>query len=585
MSKTNDNHPKVIKLKQAKRYNTYQFYAEMDNKNIDLFDGLKIGALTCLSWLRDRLKDTADYKELDLPSEQDYKKVDISKFNSFLIDSGYKICVKSLFDEGMWSLKIIENDTGFIEDEIIPGRTVESDIGFRIVDKKLECGFRVTINDLDDVKIANSIRFSVVKKLAENSMFGLKQINNLFNQETMFLTDDKSILDFKEILESNDNQLPFIIYAYEDGFSKVKDIKREILPSVSIDFDQLPEETQDKIIANSGSQIKDIESKAPAYLSRYLGYGRVYCVPAMCFDKVAKIINLVHIEPNEVFVVSPDNKEIKRYHYEDKDVYIRYFMDYTREKKYDFHDVMFYDELNRYNEQLKNKEFNKEKDSLLDKIKELETILSQNQRKDRIDSHVSNNISSDELDKANKIIKSLEEEIKLLTIDRTRIKDELERKTLILDYYKRKESFPKTHTAIPDWASSFKYVVLNRKAVDCLNRNDAENVDVKVICESLDYLENVYSKQVFFNANDDYVNNLSSIIYNRPYEVTPSGIPVSCKGDCKIKYAFEGEKNREHILDQHLKVGAHGELIRVYFIIDKQRKKIVVGSLPNHLEY
>ncbi len=61
-------------------------------------------------------------------------------------------------------------------------------------------------------------------------------------------------------------------------------------------------------------------------------------------------------------------------------------------------------------------------------------------------------------------------------------------------------------------------------------------------------------------------------------------IPSSAKGDCKIKYAFVGEKRVEHILDQYLKIGAHGELLRVYFIVDKDRKKIIIGSLPNHLE-
>ncbi|MBQ3419581.1 MAG: hypothetical protein IJH31_05570 [Erysipelotrichaceae bacterium] len=44
-------------------------------------------------------------------------------------------------------------------------------------------------------------------------------------------------------------------------------------------------------------------------------------------------------------------------------------------------------------------------------------------------------------------------------------------------------------------------------------------------------------------------------------------------------------EKREVPLDQHLKIGVHSELLRIYFIVDKERKRIVIGSLPNHLEY
>ena len=47
MSKSNRQ---AIKLIKANTYTTYQFYGEMDNKNISITDGLKIAILTCFPW-------------------------------------------------------------------------------------------------------------------------------------------------------------------------------------------------------------------------------------------------------------------------------------------------------------------------------------------------------------------------------------------------------------------------------------------------------------------------------------------------------------------------------------------------------
>ena len=40
----------------------------------------------------------------------------------------------------------------------------------------------------------------------------------------------------------------------------------------------------------------------------------------------------------------------------------------------------------------------------------------------------------------------------------------------------------------------------------------------------------------------------------------------------------------QYILDQHIKHGVHAEeLIRIYFCWDDDKKKIMIGSMPEHL--
>lgn len=64
--------------------------------------------------------------------------------------------------------------------------------------------------------------------------------------------------------------------------------------------------------------------------------------------------------------------------------------------------------------------------------------------------------------------------------------------------------------------------------------------------------------------------------------MTPNAYPL----EYKIKY-YKDEKGKTHesILDLHLKSGTGTEnLLRIYFLYDKEKQLIVVGSLPKHLK-
>jgi hypothetical protein len=85
----------------------------------------------------------------------------------------------------------------------------------------------------------------------------------------------------------------------------------------------------------------------------------------------------------------------------------------------------------------------------------------------------------------------------------------------------------------------------------------------------------------------DEMRSLCMQKYNRPFEVTPvRGVAIDkWPGEYKIKYNI-GHAGRpiETPLDIHLRVGNDsGNLLRVYFLYDKENKLIVVGSLPKHL--
>lgn len=577
----------AVKLRKSNRYKTYQFYAEMDNKNVNVYDGLKLAALTCFSWLRKRLEGNDIPQELLMPDESDYKKVDFDSFVSFTISDSYIITVESNIDEGIWALRVIENDSGTLGDQgVIPGRTIQSDIGFRVVDGKLQCGFKTTISDINDVDPADCIRFSLIKELGSNPNFGFKQINNLYSPNNMIIDEEYKLDDVCNILHSKENQLPLLIYTYDDhSIVDIKDIKLD-------DFKYKPGalslDTQlilSQVTKESKKDSDDFTTRAVPYSNRYLGVARPYFLAKKMFNEFARKFGLNQVNLNEVFVIEPISYKLTRYSYENKEKYQNIVYNYTRNKELNFNNVLFVDEA-RVLAQVSNEFAKQEREKLLDEaIEKLEQYKSQQARETRKSEYVSIDSSKDELIKTLERLEKSEKEQIVLNNEINRLKKELQNKNDYIDYIQRKETRPKYHKDIEKWAEQFNNIILDKKAVACLNRNDAENVDVDIICDALDYLDKAYLKHLFENLSLDELNTISANIYNRPYNVTPSGIPISAKGDCKVKYAFVGENRIEHILDQHLKIGAHGELLRIYFIVDKDRKKIVIGSLPNHLEY
>lgn len=583
---------KVVSLSENKQYTTYQFYGEMDNLNTDVKDGLKLAILYTFEWLRNRFENTVP-KELYMPKHDDYKKVDDKKFKTFTLNnpSAY-IQVESDIDNGFWSLMINEMDSGNINENRIPihGRYIQSDIGYRIVSGKLECAFKTTIKDnVNNKELADCVRFSLIRTLGFDSNFGLKQINSLFNKSTVYLEKEGNIVKFKDILNSKENSLPFVIYTYDDHSLSKKDVEQI---QKTINLDVFSKKTTKSLLENIDIQendnknTDDIHLRIDAYMSRYLGLARLYYLPKKSFGIVSKIIGTSTIKTNEVLFVEPLKRSVKRYEYPSKKEELKeYVKNYTRCKEYNFHDVLFVDQARILKNILENEEKIKTAKLLDSAIDNLNQIKKKQEKDIRIESYEKKHNSNNELSKVEDDYKKVLEINEVLKRENIILSNEKNKQKELIDYLQRSRKHPNKHSEICKWVKDFKYVTLHQKACDCLSRRDAESVSIDMICDALDFLEYVYSQYLFSKMPIETVNDKSSYIYNRPYEVTPSGIPTSAKGDCKIKYSFNDEKRKEYPLSEHLKIGSHGEILRIYFIVDKKRKKIVIGSLPNHLEY
>lgn len=575
----NNENASAVKLLKTNRYNTYQLFAYMANQATKPGDGLKIAALSCLSWLRRRLEGNKIPQELMMMEADQYDAVKEKDLRSFSISDDYLIDVVSDPEEGFWTLRIIENDLGALNNgEIVPGRTIESNLAFRIFDNKLECAFKTSISDKENVPKADCIRFSLVKELCLNPLFGLKQVDKIYYPDKMEINDEDRLNEIVSIYHNSDNELPLIIYSYDDYSGEFRQMM-----GLGVDPRAGMKQLQEASVK------KNVLSKADAYAARYAGIARPYFLPKKMNDKFREAFAIGNFKTGSVLLIDPPKfgGKIKIYPYEDKDTYRLEANNFSRDKDINFHDTVFVEEARILLEQ-KNEDYKSEILLQLDETtRNLEMIRSKISRSERMADYQKNSKddSRQELQETLEKLQKSDNIILVLNKEIERLKSRMAKMEDYIAYMKRKAGRPTKHSEITEWASDFEYVIFDRQAEDCLARKDAENVEVSVICDALDYLEYLYSKYLFEGMDKDELNNKSAAIYNRPYEVSPSGITIAAKGECKIRYTdVEGER-KEYPLDWHLKCGNHGELIRIYFIIDKARKKIVIGSLPNHLTY
>ena len=209
---------RVIRLLRNQIYPTYQLYAAMDSKKTAPEEGLRLGALTVLDWLCQRLGEERPPELTGLAAPDDYRAADGRCLTSFHLNQGYVVDVVSLPEQGLWTMQITEPDLGSDPGNpdqaraAVPGRVIETNIGFLISGKTLECGFQTRISDpVGTGEPAEVYRLSPVRRLMEHPDFGLRQLLPLGGQVTALHT----IEDVKRLLQlwkEPAHQLPLVVF-------------------------------------------------------------------------------------------------------------------------------------------------------------------------------------------------------------------------------------------------------------------------------------------------------------------------------------------------------------------------------------
>lgn len=147
------------------------------------------------------------------------------------------------------------------------------------------------------------------------------------------------------------------------------------------------------------------------------------------------------------------------------------------------------------------------------------------------------------------------------------------------------KTLPKTAKDIVSWTEQYLQdtMLLTDNAKRLLK--DYRGNNARVISQGLEYLAGEYHDWLSGKISKSELKDNAGRHYNRPFEVRKLGDMTM--NAYKEKYSVNYEKDGKTVtipITHHLMVGnKNGELIRIYFAVEKDTKRIIVGALPNHL--
>ena len=593
---------RTVRLIQNQLYPTYQLHAVMANKKTLPQDGLRLAALITIDWIRRRLGENLPKEVQHAPKPSAYRSVTDDCLTSFHIHSGFVVDVVALPGQGIWSLQITEPDLGSDPGnhdqrrQAVPGRVIETNIGYRVVGAQLECGFQTVISDPEGtVDKAEVYRLAVVRQLLKHPDFGLRQITTL-GYEAVSLDTVAQIKNVTELWRSKENALPCVVFT-----SPRKEIEPSMLqlrekgPLRSPQLPGLPPPPTAK------PEAQELPYDIAAFARSGMAYCRTYRLEDSLFERFRDMTG-IPAEPGDILVLEPApfGGGVQRFPYrpsksrqEETVAKLREKMFcYPRDKTVDFGAVVFLSEareslLHQTADALQHSE---ETEELWEQKL---ALLEARWKAEWEDQRKKYQEVLDQLERQRQYQERLEREKEQLRKEHgkkeQRFEQLLAEKEEDIAYLKRKLSRPREHSEIVAWVKEHfsGRLILHPKAEDLLEDKSARSVSAELICDALDFLATDYWDRRYLRISTEELNSRCSEKYGRPFEVKPTGTTTIefTPAEYKIKY-FPGAKGKpvESPLDFHLGVGNDPEnLLRIYFLHDDEKKLIVVGSLPRHL--
>ena len=596
---------RVVRLLINQLYPTYQLHAFMANKKTAPQDGLRLAGLVVMEWLRQRLGDHAPEELLRLPEPSAYLNVDDSCLPSLHINSGFLIDIVSLPERGIWTLQITEPDLGSDPGnpeqtrQAVPGRIIETNVGFKIVGTQLECGFQTVISDPKGTQLAEVYRLAFIRQLVDHPDFGLKQITKLTHEPALISTVDQAKSLFS-VWKDRSNQLPCVVFSYtRDSAAPPMEVPNIVLSghrTIEINVS----DPIDPFFAQNA-----VSTELPYDVEQFSKYGVTFCrsyiLDNLLFERFVSMAG-VSAQHGDIFVFEPScyggrvrlipYKPSKTRRGEAMTQLRTEMYSYSRGKQVPFGNIQF---LSAAREGLLRSSADAMKQSAeTSDIWAQKLALNDAHWQDEL--HKKDGICqalSEQLERQRQYQERIEKEKEMMREEivgeRRRMKQLLANKDEDIAYLKRKLSQPQEHGQISAWVEKnfAGRLLLHPKAKALLEDKSARSISVELICDALDFLATDYWERRYSRISTDEMNCRCSEKYGRPFEVKPTGTTTIefTPTQYKVKY-FPGAAGKpiESALDYHLGVGnAPENLLRIYFLHDDAKKLIVVGSLPRHL--
>lgn len=616
----------TTKLQPLKSYPTYQFYARVDSKSLDLQCTFKICILETFKWLRARLKKFSDLPEGMLtPEPENYADFSDESIISFSYSNGLSVDVVYIEKKGVWSFRMTESDIGANigkenERKPVQGRTFSTEIAFLKQGDYIEAGVRTICSEPSDTTADCEVfRPTVVKALADNANVRLMQSGFILNKKPLEINSKSDLERFFGIYEDNSLNFPIVLVA--DSETEIKEIDIEKISTLNKTFSAVNCFSAVNVtLENSNPNLKNISEfipdkrkkskdkpketirtekvKLPVFDYVELARGLVgFAVVVFADDRYFKqISNKTHINLSygDIVVISRKNI-IERYSY--KDYYnnmsgflksLRYEINaMPKRKQYDFGNVLFHSDAKLKEYHTKRHETTSLEEEC--RIYRLENAELKSQIKDISQYHTDMQQTVESLRTALKKIDSLQKELETCetlykeALSNNEQKESAYQKSAeLISFYKNQIEiaalFPTDKDKICDWIeNSFAENIVLTQRAKAEMRKFSGNLDISSFCDGIVYM-NSYAK---YRKHEISEVELQLYAERNNWEVQNCGKETikMRKSDYTVTY-----ENEQYILDLHIKHGVKAEeLLRIYFCWDEKRQKIFIGSMPGHL--
>lgn len=609
-------------LSKSVRYPTYQLYAVATNTKETADNHLIISALSVLEWLRTKFREFEIPEAFLAPPPDAYLTVSINDLKSAHIDYGYTVETVCIPEDKIWSFRLIEPDLstqwkdGVEISTAIPGRVFETNIAFRVIGTTMYMGVELIVSEPENTgeeKQAAVLRPAVVSVLAENSNLGLSA-GYLLENRLWELNSKERHKQLRENLKKW--MVPAVVFCDcipERSTEKQSVQKFEVvLGKPPIDLSQMLKQTgfsqnipshqvmgtakKDTIVASTPSVPYDTE----LFARTRLAYAHSFHLPVDQFESFSKI-HQIDVKSGDILFLEPYElgAGVLKYEYSkaSRDNNFSELMtlsrDYLRKKSVSFGSVVFLSGAKKMLSERYKKANLSVDDTINDYEERIQTLCEMHknelmERNDKIQQQA-NKITrlKNQLDNADAQIEDIRSQATREIEEAHKMVANMAER---MEYFESLPKRPKTPQEIPGWVRNrfIGRLEFHQRAVRLIQDVSASDIDMQLLCDAIEYLAREYRDLKAGNIKWDDVTKRCSEKYGRPFEVTGCGDTAieMYPNQYKIKYktGFKG-KPVETPLDEHLKVGnTAGNLIRIYFLYDAERKVIVVGSLPHHLK-
>ena len=597
-----------ISLPPNNSYPTYQLYALAGVTRPDPDTVLKIAVLETMKWLRERFRERSVPNVFCLPDPAKYQDCSLSDLRDFECDDGCQVKAVWLHNDRLWAFRLTEPDQGTKQQDgsvrrlPVPGRVFQTDVSYRVMNNVVECGFQTTVHEPPGTAAPCEVfRLGFIKPLAANPGIGLRQGDYEIIPAAHKLDSAAAIRRFHSWRSDRLTSLPAVLIPEGAAVSGACPDPKEIALKIAAEGLLPALGTAPRLPAQSAAAERQPAFDTQAMARSLMAYAQLFLVPAaqiatcreitgIDLDGAAAALAEPKIFGGSLRIFPARGGEKSR---QETQISIDgAARNYSKGKAVPFGKVLFLDRAMSIRQATQ---------EMLRQEKEVIISSFRAKMEDLGDKH------AEEVRTLREVIGAKEAKLErlgdqILQMEETNARLRIETQGQIAEYQKQLAEAqveaerlrkvlarPGDKDRVPDWAEKeFEgRLIFHKRAKDLLAGAPANSVDLKLLCDALEFLATDYRDFLLGVADGDALKLRCSQKYNRPFEVTGnSDMSVDMyPQDYKIKYyiGFKGNPI-DSVLDRHLKVGIDSDkLLRIYFLFDEDKKLIVVGSLPAHL--